>query len=167
MKKILALIFSLIMMVTLSSAFAAPDKLKVGIIDMTQILQKSTLMMSLNNDLIKKFQARQDDIVNANKQLQDETNKLQYNNSTMSDADITNLQNKILADKANIQILTASFQRDLQIAKDAAMQTFMAKFNQVINQIAKTGGYDIIEQRRNLAYVNNDLDITNDVLKQL
>jgi Skp family chaperone for outer membrane proteins len=168
MKKTLMLASSLFLSLALgSSAYAAPDSLKIGIIDMSQILQKAPLMVTLNDSLVKKFKARQDELSTSNKALQDEANQLQYNGNTMTDADRAKLQNKILADKANVQILDASFQRDLSIAKDEAMQTFMAKFTQVINKVAKDGKYDLIEQRTNLAYVNSDLDITNDLLKQL
>jgi Skp family chaperone for outer membrane proteins len=92
---------------------------------------------------------------------------LQYSSAGLTDADKSKLQNKILTDKANLQILDASFQRDLAIAKDEGMQTFMAKFSEVINKVAKDGNYDIIEQRANVTYVNAQLDITSEVLKQL
>jgi outer membrane protein len=167
MKKILVLVSSLFLSLGLGSAYAASDTLKIGIIDMSQILQKAPLMVTLNDNLVKKFKSRQDEINNANKTLQDEATQLQYNSNTINEADRTKLQNKILSDKANVQILDASFQRDLAIAKDEAMQTFMAKFTQVIGKMAKDGKYDIIEQRTNLAYVNSDLDITSDLLKQL
>jgi outer membrane protein len=167
MKKLLVLVSSLVLSLGLGSAYAASDTLKIGIIDMSQILQKAPLMVTLNDNLVKKFKSRQDEINTANKKLKEEATQLQYNSNTMSDADRTKQQNKILSDKASVQILDASFQRDLAIAKDEAMQTFMAKFTQVIGKMAKDGKYDIIEQRTNLAYVNSDLDITSDLLKQL
>jgi Skp family chaperone for outer membrane proteins len=167
MKKLILLVSSLFLSLGLSSAYAAPDTLKIGIIDMSQILQKAPLMVTLNDNLVKKFKSRQDEINGANKTLQDEAAQLQYNSNTLNEIDRTKLQNKILSDKANVQILDASFQRDLAIAKDEAMQTFMAKFTQVIRKVAKDGKYDIIEQRTNLAYVNNDLDITGELLKEL
>jgi outer membrane protein len=166
MKKLLVIIASLFTMFAPFTAHAAAGPIKIGIIDMNQILQKAPLMISLNADLVKKFQARQDEINKANKDLNDETNNLQYSN-TLTDAEKTKLTNKIIEDRANLQILQASFQRDLQIAKDQAMQTFMTKFSQVINKVAKDGNYDLIEQRANIAYMNNELDITSDVLKQL
>jgi outer membrane protein len=167
MKKILVLVSSLFLSLAIGSAHAATDSLKIGIIDMSQILQKAPLMVTLNDNLVKKFKSRQEEINTANKTLQDEAAQLQYNSTTLNEADRTKLQNKLLADKANVQILDASFQRDLAIAKDEAMQSFMAKFSQVIAKVAKDGKYDIIEQRTNIAYVNNDLDITGELLKQL
>jgi outer membrane protein len=166
MKKILLCALVCMSLSATVSANAA-NQLKIGIIDMGQILQKSALVVSMNDGLVKKFKSRQDEINTANKDLQDEANQLQYSSAGLTDADKSKLQNKILTDKANLQILDASFQRDLAIAKDEGMQTFMAKFSEVINKVAKDGNYDIIEQRANVTYVNAQLDITSEVLKQL
>ena len=57
-----------------SSAYA--DNIKIGVVDMNQILQKSPLMISINNNLTKKFKPRQDELNNAKKNLQDEIDQL-------------------------------------------------------------------------------------------
>lgn len=163
MKKLLACL-------TLFLAFTAQcyaQEIKIGIIDMNQILQKSPLMASLNNDLIKKFQARQTELTNAQKQLQDENNSFTMNGASMSADERAKLQNKIITDQANVQILSASLQRDLAIAKDEALRKFMAKLNAVIGKIAQTEHYDLIEQSSNFAFVNSRFDITQKVLKDL
>ena len=164
MKKFAAVCFAVLSLLT-SSAFAAD--LKIGIIDTNQILQKSPLMASLNDGLLKKFQPRQTELANAQKQLQDDTNTLNMNAGTMTADDRTKLQNKIINEQANVQILTATLQRDVAIAKDEALRTFMTKLNAAITKIAKDGHYDLIEQSSNFAFVNPQFDITQQVLQQI
>jgi outer membrane protein len=164
MKKLLSVAVAGMLTVMAGSAYA--DNLKVGVVDMNQILQKSPLMISLNDDLNKKFKSRQDEINNAQKQLQDEAYQLN-SSTTMTTDDRSKLQSKIINDKANVDVMNTQFQRDLAIAKDQASQKFMTKLADVINKVAKDGKYDIIEQRTNLLYINSGLDITQDVLRQV
>jgi len=165
MKKWLLLVAAF--MSTLIACAAYADNLKIGVVDMNQVLQRSPLMVSLNDNLTKKFKPRQDQLNTANQQLQDEGVQLDTTGGSLSAADRSKLQNKILADKANVQILNATFQRDLAIAKDQDLQTFMAKLTSVITKIAQDGHYDLIQQQTNMLYVNSTVDITQAVLKQL
>lgn len=166
MKKFLVLVFTALTLISIATQSYAQEN-KIGIINLNQILQKSPLMLSLNNDLLKQFQPRQNELIAAQKELQDENNKLTINGATMNNADRSKLQNKIISDQANVQILSASLQRDVAIAKDAAMQKFMAKLNEVIGKIAKDEHYDLIEQNSNFVFVNGKLDITEQVLREV
>jgi outer membrane protein len=152
-----------------SAAIAAPatTNLKLGVIDVQQILQKSPQIAAINNQLTKEFKPRQDKIVAAQKDLQAEADKLNKNGSTMSDADRNKLQDQIIADKANVQGMAISFQRDLQQAQNKAMQDFMNQLTGVVNDVAKKNGYDLILQRAGVPYANNNLDITAQVLQEL
>jgi outer membrane protein len=164
MNKWLSIITAGVLTLMVGSAYA--DTLKIGVVDMNQILQKSPLMVSLNDGLNKQFKPRQDEINNASKALQEELYNL---NSTtnMSADDRSKLQNKIITDKANVDVMTTTFQKDLAIAKDQASQKFMTKLADVINKVAKDGRYDLIEQRTNLLYLNTSLDITTQILQQV
>jgi outer membrane protein len=146
-------------------AFAA--ELKIGVIDMTQVLQKAPLMVSLNNDLIKRFQPRQNELIDAQKKLQDDNAQFNISGASMNNDQKTKLQTQILTEQANVQVLTANLQKDLAIAKDQALTQFMAKFNQVIMKIAQDGQYDLIQQSSGFAYIKPQLDLTQEVIKQL
>ena len=164
MNKWLSIITAGVLTLMVGSAYAA--ELKIGVVDMNQILQKSPLMISLNDGLNKQFKPRQEEINNAQKALQEEL--YQLNSATsMSNDDRTKLQNKIITDKANVDVMTTTFQKDLAIAKDQASQKFMTKLAEVINKVAKDGRYDLIEQRTNLLYLNTSLDITPQILQQV
>lgn len=165
MKKLVITLCALVITSIASISYAA--ELKIGIIDMNQILQKSPLMISINNELIKRFQPRQDELIAAQKQLQDDTNRLNINGATLSPDDRAKLQNKILAEQANVQVLNANLQKDLAIAKDEAGQKFTRKLGEVITKIAKAGNYDLIQQNSGFAFVNTKLDITQDVINEV
>lgn len=164
MKKLLLSATAALFTLTATQAFA---DLKIGIVDMNQVLQKSPLMTSLNSQLVKKFQPRQDEINTATKALQDEVNQLNLNGPGMTADDRTKLQNKIIGDRANVQILTATLQRDLAIAKDHDTQIFTSKLTEVVNKIAQDGKYDLIQQSTGFAFINSKLDITQQVIQEV
>ncbi len=164
MKKLLAIfIFSLIF----TSPVFAVNSLKIAVIDMNQVLQKSPLMISMNNKLMNNFTTRQQELNDAKKQLQDDTDQLNLKGDTMSNDERTQLQNKIINGKANVAVLQASFEKDLTLAKNADLQIFMQKFTEVIQKLAKEKGYDLIDQRTTIIYLNNNLDITQQVIQQM
>lgn len=142
------------------------QELKIGFIDMNKIVQNSSVMKSLNESLVKKFQPRQDEINKATTALQNEVNQLTYS-SSLSDDEKNNLQNKVITDKANLDILNSSLQRDIAIAKANASRAFMTKFASIVQKIATDGNYDFIEQNSNVLYMNKKVDITQQVLDQM
>lgn len=165
MKKSISILTALVF--TLMASYAYADTLKIGIVDMNQVLQKSPLMVSMNQKLTEKFKPRQDEVNKAQKQLQEETDQFNLNSATMSAEDRNKAQDKIIADKANAEVLNSSFQRDLTLAKNQALQTFTTKLSAVINKIADDGNYDIIQQRTDIIYANKRLDITEQVLQEV
>jgi len=171
MRKLLLSIITAATLLTAGSAFAANapamTTLKIGVIDVQTILQKSPQIAAINNQLTKQFKPRQDKIVAAQKDLQAEADKLQKNANVMNDADRNKLQDQIIADKANVQGMAISFRRDLQQAQSKAMQDFMNQLTGVVNDVAKKGGYDLILQRAGVPYSNPNLDMTQQVLQEL
>jgi outer membrane protein len=166
MKKLLLLVLFLITPLMFNTALAA-DSIKIGIIDMNRVLKDAPLMISLNEKLMKSFKSKLDSL-NADKQnLQDAVDQLALKGNTMSVEEQNKLQDKIITDRANVAIADATLQRDLSIAKNQALQQFMGKLNNVITKIANDDKYDLIEQRSNMTYVNDKLDITKKVLDEL
>lgn len=149
------------------TTFASADNLKVAVLDVQQILQKSSKMAAINDQLTKQFKPRQDKLAAAQKVLQDESDDLNKNAATMNANDRNKLQDKIIADKANFEGMAVSFRRDLAAAQNQDLQGFMAKLTGVVNGIAKSDNYDLILQRSGVPFAKDSLDITNQVLKAL
>lgn len=166
MKKSLLLLTAAISIFTINTTFAA-DTLKIGVVDMNQVLQKAPMMTALNDNLIKTFKPRQDDLNTAKQNLQNEIDQLSLKAASMSADDQAKLQDKILTDRAAVDVATANLQRDLTIAKNASLQKFTARLTAAINKIAQDGQYDLIQQRTNIPYVNTKLDITDQVIHEL
>lgn len=155
------------MVVFLLSSQLNAAELKIGIVNMNVLLQKSPLMTSLNKGLVKDFESRQNDLVSSQKKLLDEKNQLNVNAGNMTNEERIKLQNKIAIDQANLDIETATLQRDLALAKEKATQQFTSKMSQAISSVAQSGNYDVIEQSTNILFIKPEFDVTQQVLNAM
>jgi|SRR6185312_13803527 len=165
MRKSLLLALSAVLLLVTTGAWA--DNLKVGVIDLQQIMQKSPQIKVINDQLTAQFKPRQEKITAAQKNLQSEMDRLEKNGPTMSAADRNKLQDQIIADKANTQGMIIAFQRDVSAAQNQSLQDFMDNLTKIVAGIAKAGNYDLVLQRNGVPYVNSNLDITSQVLTAL
>ena len=149
------------------NAADASNNLKIGIIDLQQIVQKSPQMVKINADLEKQFKPRSTALVNMRKNLQAEVEKLNRDGSVMSNADRTALQTKINNESTQFQKQATEFQRDLSAAENAARQKFAQQVSSAINSVAASNSYDMIIQKSATPYTNQKLDVTAQVLNIL
>lgn len=170
MKLLLSIIsaIALLFVTTFANAAttAAPD-LKVAVIDVQQILQKSSKMAAINDQLTKQFKPRQDKLAAMQKSLQDESDNLNRNAPGMTADQRNKQQDKFIADKANFEAMAVAFRRDLSNAQNQDLQNFMNKLSSIVNSTAKSGNYDLILQRSGVPYARDNMDITAQVLKAL
>ena len=167
MLKVIVPVFMFFAICFAANAQSNAGNIRVGVINVQQIMQKSPMAVALNKQLKEQFQPRQDALVKAQTTLQAEVDKLNKNGAVMSSTDRSALQDKIIADRANLQGLGQSFQQDLSAAQSQAMQQFMAKLQSAVNVVAANGKYDLILQRSGTPYVSSALDVTDQVLQQL
>lgn len=147
---------------------AAPaNNLKVGVIDMRVVMQKSPQVAEINKSLEKEFKPREAKIVELQQKLKQETERLERDSSVMNEADRTQLQDRIIADRANLQGMVTAFRQDLSNAQNKNMQQFLDKVAGIVGKIAKDGQYDLILQGENVPYFNSRLDITTMVMDTL
>lgn len=166
MKKILLSVVSAVVL-SLFAMTASADNLKVGVVDMQQILQKAPQITVINEQLTKQFKPRQDKIVAAQKALQDEINNLNKNGAVMNVKDRNKLQDKVIQDRSDLQGTIVTFQRDLSNAQNQSLQTFNTQLGAVVGDIAKKNMLDIVIQRASTLYAKDSLDITKQVLDEL
>lgn len=166
-KLIVSLVVTTSLLFAGSNVLAADASIKVGVIDLQKIMQKSSEVAAISKDLEKRFKPRQQTILAARKSLQEEAEKLNRNASVMSEGDRTKLQNRIIADRANLQSSEISFQQEVNAAQTKETQKFMQKLRSVLSGVAKNGSYTLIMIKQGLPYVDDKLEITDTVLSAL
>jgi outer membrane protein len=160
----LASLFSFTMANVAVAANDSALNLKVGVIDLQQIVQKSPQMVKINAELEKQFKPRSTALLSMRKNLQAEIEKLNRDGSVMSNADRSALQTKINNDTTAFQKQAGEFQRDLSTAENDARQKFAQQVTTAINSVATAQQYDMIIQKSAVPYTNAKLDVTTQVL---
>lgn len=162
MKRVLVLLTSLFFV---CSTYAA--ELKVGVVNLDEVLQKSGLAMQLNAKISTDFQPRQDQLNAAQKKLQDSIDQLTYTSYKLTPEQRLSLQTQINTQRRDLEKMSQSLQADLATAQSQSVQTLLGKLNTVIQKIAKDGQYDMITSTANMLYLNNSINLTPQVIDQL
>lgn len=155
-----------------NSAFAAdpasqpplPTGMKVGVVDIRQVLQKSPQVASAQKTLRNQFQSREKEFRTLQQQVRADADKLNRDGSVMKDADRKVLQQKIQDEQQKLQNMQMGLQQDLFSAQNQQMQGIMSKLQNAVNEVAKEGQFTLILTKDNVAFANQQLDITNQVL---
>lgn len=137
--------------------------LKVGIVDVRQVLQKSPQVAAAQKQLKSQFQTSDKQFKALQQQLQADMDKFNRDRAVMKDTDRKALQQKIQDEQQKLQGL----QQNILTAQRQQMQTIMAKLQNAVNQVAQEGQFDLIFTKDNVAYAGSQLDITNQVLQAM
>lgn len=143
------------------------DELKLAVVDMQAILQKAPQISKINDALTRQFKGRQDSIVKAQSELQKEADNLQKNAAVMQADKRSNLENKLMIDRNNVNSMIASFQKDLSKRQSESLHNFSQQLDSVVSKVAAQSGYDVVIQKGSTLYAKNNLDITQQILDAL
>ncbi len=143
------------------------DELKLAVVDMQAILQKAPQISRINDALTRQFKGRQDSIVKAQSELQKEADNLQKNAAVMQADKRSNLENKLMIDRNNVNSMIASFQKDLSKKQSESLHSFSQQLDGVVSKVAAQSGYDVVIQKGSTLYAKNNLDITQQILDAL
>jgi outer membrane protein len=176
MKLLKTCIFSSVLLLGCSAAYAADadtaaatasGPVKIGILDMQQIMRQSPEVSSINKELQNQFKPRQEKLAAAQKSLNEDMDKYKKNVSVMSNADKSALEAKINAEQMTYAKEAQSFQQDLSKAENEGMQKFMTNLQTAVNTVAKEDKYTLILNRAAVPYFDSNLDVTKEILKKM
>ena len=167
MKKCLAIVSSLLLLIGGAQAYAADKSSSnqpvIAIVNVQQIFQQSPKITDLNKKLQSEFKGRQEKLIAAQKSLQDEMDKFKKDSSTMSQKEKDNLQKKITDDQTELSKDASAFQQDLSKEQNKIMKNVLAQLNGIISTIAKKNNYSLVLDAQAVVYANDGADITKQV----
>lgn len=165
MKKVVVLLASVFTVFVSAAAYA--DDMKIGVVDVRQVLQKSPQVAQMQAKLQQEFGARDKQIQQAQQQLQANVEKLNRDGSVMSANDRNALIKSTQTEQQNLRSMQMEFQKDVYAKQNAAMQTILGQVQEVVTKVAKEKGLTLVLSKEAVAYANNDTDITSEVISQV
>lgn len=143
------------------------DKGEIGVVNLQKVFQSVPQIKVVNARLEKQFKPRRARIVEAQKALNQELKAWSKESTNLSIEQRSQLQDKILGDKTNIESLITGYQRHLAVAKTEARSKLLRQVSQVVKSIAKEKNLKVVLQENTLIYTDTAVDITSEVIKRL
>jgi outer membrane protein len=162
MKKVLAILGSMLLIAG-TQAYAAAAAPVIAVVNVQQIFQQSPKIADLNKKLQGDFKGRQDKLIAAQKNLQDEMDKFKKDSTTMSQKDKDALQKKIADDQTSLSKDATTFQQDLSKEQNRIMKGVLAQLNEIISGIAKKNNYTLVLDAQAVVFAADSADITKQV----
>ncbi len=170
MKKVLGF-FSCILLMVGAQAYAADAadvgaQSKVAVVNIQQVLLKSSKVAQVNTKLQDQFKPRQEKLAAQQKSLQEELDKFSKESTTMSKKDRDAMEKKIGDEKASFLKDATAFQKEVSQEQNKAMQTILGKLNSIISDMAKKNGYSLVLDSQAVVYASDATDVTVQVAKE-
>ena len=146
---------------------AAPvtaQQLRVGYVDMKQVLDNAPQVLAGREKLDLEFRPRNETIEFQERQVQDMDDRLQMGNLT-EDARIR-LDRELREMRRNVNRQKEDLRDELSFRRTEEVQKLEDQINEAVQEIARNNGYDLILSSP-VVYADPSLDITQLILDQL
>ena len=161
MKRFLPILLMLFMVV---AAPATAQQLRVGYVDMKQVLDLAPQVLAGREKLDLEFRPRNEAIEFQERQVQDMDDRLQM--SDLSEDARIRMDRELREMRRNVNRQKEDLRDELSFRRTEEVQKLEGQINQAVQAIARDHGYDLILSSPVL-YTDPSLDITQLILGQL
>ncbi|MGX5173400.1 OmpH family outer membrane protein [Aliikangiella sp. IMCC44653] len=163
LKKLFVSVLLLVAMLGTASAAG----LKIGVVDMQEVIQKTPGLQDVNQKVVTQFKERQDELKKIIKKSEEIQEKVKRDAMTLTNQQKIEFQRELRALEADYKLKEAFFNEDIQAANNIEKRKVMLKVNDAIKQVAADEKLDMIVQKNAVLFNNTNLDITPKVIKVL
>ncbi len=160
-------VFFAVIFSNVSLAISEGAPLKIGVLNVHQILAESKQAKAISDKLQKEFGAREKNLVSTHKAFQEKTDRFKRDASVLSEAERLTLEKELLTTQNDLQKLQSEFQADTSARQQDEMRQFLEKIRKAVNNIATKGQYDLILNVDSAPFASPKLDLTKQVIQAL
>ena len=146
------------------SASAAAQQLRIGYVDMKQVLDSAPQVISGRAKLDQEFRSRNDAI--EMDEMRAEALDLRLQQADMSPDSRIQTEREVRELRRNVSRRKEDLRDELSFRRTEEVQRLEEQINIAVQEIAQRNGFDLIISSP-VIYANPDLDITNLILEQL
>lgn len=165
LKPVKTLLIATALAVPFSLAQAA--EVKIGFVSIAEILKSAPQAESASKRLEQEFAPRQKGLVEAQKSLRKQEEKLSKDGAVMSDSQRRNLEGDIRNQARELKRTSDEFREDFNLRRNEELGKFQKQVLEVINGVAKEEGFDLIINDSATLYASPQVDVTKKVLGRL
>ncbi len=147
-----------------SAAFAAE---KVAYISTQTLFEQSPQAKAANQELVATFSDRENALRTLAQSIQEQEQKFQTDSAIMSAEQREKAQEEINRGRRQFQFEQQSLREDVAAKRQELLQRVQVSIRAVIKEYGKKNGYQFIFTDNSIAYADEAVDITQDILKEL
>lgn len=158
----------LLLCVSLSPGLTAQAaELKIGAVNVIKIVNQSPQAEQANKRLQKEFEPRQKALQATENSLRSMQQKLEKDGPVMSESQRRNLERDLQTQGRDFQRASLELRDDFNIRRNEELGKLNQQILEVINNLAKEEGFDLILNEGGVIYASPAIDITDKVIKRL
>jgi len=161
MKKKIALFLGLLLTANVSYA-----DLKIGFVNIPQVLEKAPQAEKAKKRLEVKFSPRDKQLVAQQKEIQTMEEKMTKDAAVMSESEKSNLEKEILNKKRDAKRSQQEFSEDFNASRNEELGKLQRHIIEAIREIAKDQNFDLL-LTEGVIYANDKIDVTAQVQQKL
>ncbi len=146
----------------------ADDGIKIGVINLPEVLQQSPYAAEIRDKILAEFGGREEKLRALQEELQAESEKLTRDSAVMSESARQALQQEIMTKQAEFISLQESFREDTMRRQNEETQALLEIIGYEVEAVAQAEKLDMIIHRDAVPYIADEkLDVTPLVIEKL
>lgn len=155
-----------VLIVVLVSAPAAAQDLKIGVVNLSQLVSQSPQAQRARSSMEEQFAERKETLQNKREQLQEDVQRLKRDGSVMSEEARQELEESIRDQQRQLKLEQSEYNDDVKSAEQKELQALREEIRNVIQQYADDHNYDLIVGQ-GVLYATDQINVTGRVLQRL
>ncbi len=151
--------------------FAAPaanaQTIKIGVIDMLGIFEKSEKMQKITNDVRQQVAEKQKEWQTQKDSLEKQIQDLQVQRDLMPKESYNAKMTELRAQHTEFMSWWRNQETELEKMKAESLKPFLRELREIVKDVAVAQGYLLILKKENALYVDDSLDITDAVVAKM
>ena len=140
---------------------------KVGIINIEEVVSKSVKFKKAEEDLKKRFEKEEKEIADEQQRVQKLAGEFSKNSPTMKEEDKKAQEKKITAEYVKLQKKQMEFQKKVGEESNIKQKKLLQQLEGATKQVAEKDGVDLILMKGVAIYSKEEMDVTKKVVEQL
>ena len=160
----LGLLTALALLSAMSALPAAAQGLKIGVVNVSLLMDRAPQTKSAMDALQEEFAPRQREILAKQTELQEEVEKAQRDASVMSETERRNAEKSVRDLQREVTRLDTEFREDLNLRQNEELAKLQRSILQEVQTYAQAEGYDIVGGD-GVLFASTSANITEEVLR--
>jgi outer membrane protein len=150
----------------LVAAEALAKEVKIGFVNVAQILQEAPQAEEARKRLEQEFAPRDKRLVNQQKELEKLQEKLNRDAAVMSESERSKLEREILSKQRELKRAQDEFREDFNLRRNEELGKLQREIFEAIKALAKEEDYDLL-LTDGVVYASDKVDVTEKVKERL